>query len=373
MSSTLPTLANFLRLFATNANYPGGADLWSGQPTKVEPPGTSGGFVPNQGGAAQYFNSMFHGLAQPLGGVVDWMAELGIVDIQEFTESDTYTTRDRAFAALVVGCGGGGGGAGGRNGSTSIDNYVAGGGGGSGAQFGVRLVTLLPNVEYEIGIGSGGTAVSAQTNGNAGGTTYLSDGSNFLARFVGGGGGFTPPAAGPSTAAHFALGGHPAHSANGIALKPGSLGAGQITYTIASAPTFLEMRFPLGSGGYSSSGTAPSPLNISSPGALSAQGFGGGDAGARGADVSSYRGGGGGGGGGGGPFGAGAAGGVGGQGNGGSFSAGGNGSNGGANSGAGGGGGGSAGADTISRAGGSGGAGGSGRLYLVVFERALAP
>lgn len=42
--------------WATGVNYPAGSDTWSGQPTKVSPPSTVNGFVPNTGAAAEYMN-----------------------------------------------------------------------------------------------------------------------------------------------------------------------------------------------------------------------------------------------------------------------------------------------------------------------------
>jgi hypothetical protein len=46
--------------FSTDANYAAGAETWSGQPTKVIHPGPAGGFVPNQGAAAEYFNYYYN-------------------------------------------------------------------------------------------------------------------------------------------------------------------------------------------------------------------------------------------------------------------------------------------------------------------------
>jgi hypothetical protein len=46
--------------WASNANYPAGSDPWSNQPTKVSPPSPAGGFVPNQGAAAEYFNYLLN-------------------------------------------------------------------------------------------------------------------------------------------------------------------------------------------------------------------------------------------------------------------------------------------------------------------------
>lgn len=49
-----------VRTWAINANHPAGAEVWSGQSVKVEPPGPDGGFVPNQGAAAEYVNKLFY-------------------------------------------------------------------------------------------------------------------------------------------------------------------------------------------------------------------------------------------------------------------------------------------------------------------------
>lgn len=58
-SPTVPSPAYSTRDFAPDANFPAGSDPWSGQPTKVEPPGAgSTGFVPNTGAGAQFFNKL---------------------------------------------------------------------------------------------------------------------------------------------------------------------------------------------------------------------------------------------------------------------------------------------------------------------------
>ncbi len=49
-----------VRTWATDTNYGAGAEVWSSQPIKVEPPGPAGGFVPNQGAGAPYVNKLFN-------------------------------------------------------------------------------------------------------------------------------------------------------------------------------------------------------------------------------------------------------------------------------------------------------------------------
>ncbi len=49
-----------VRTWSTDTNYPAGGNPWNGQATKVEPPGPAGGFVPNQGAAAEYVNKLFN-------------------------------------------------------------------------------------------------------------------------------------------------------------------------------------------------------------------------------------------------------------------------------------------------------------------------
>lgn len=49
-----------VRTWATDANYAAGAQPWSSQPIKVEPPSPAGGFVPGQGAGAPYVNRLFN-------------------------------------------------------------------------------------------------------------------------------------------------------------------------------------------------------------------------------------------------------------------------------------------------------------------------
>lgn len=48
------------RTWATDTNYAAGAQPWSSQPIKVEPPSPAGGFVPGQGAGAPYFNKLLN-------------------------------------------------------------------------------------------------------------------------------------------------------------------------------------------------------------------------------------------------------------------------------------------------------------------------
>jgi hypothetical protein len=48
------------RTFATDANYPAGADPWSGNPTKVEPASPAEGFVPETGASAEEMNKLLN-------------------------------------------------------------------------------------------------------------------------------------------------------------------------------------------------------------------------------------------------------------------------------------------------------------------------
>lgn len=49
-----------VRTFATDTNYPAGANPWNGQPVKVEPAGPDGGFVPDQMATPETFNKLFY-------------------------------------------------------------------------------------------------------------------------------------------------------------------------------------------------------------------------------------------------------------------------------------------------------------------------
>lgn len=50
--------------WATDVNYAPGSDPWNSNPIKVSHPAPAGGFVPNQGAAAEYFNYEFNRLYQ---------------------------------------------------------------------------------------------------------------------------------------------------------------------------------------------------------------------------------------------------------------------------------------------------------------------
>lgn len=65
--------------FSTDANYPAGANPWNGQPTKVAYPGMTGGFVPNQPNAAQYFNYLHN-----IGFVTDQATQAYLTALLDF-------------------------------------------------------------------------------------------------------------------------------------------------------------------------------------------------------------------------------------------------------------------------------------------------
>lgn len=70
--------------FASDATYPAGANVWSSQPVKVSFGSPSGGFVPGQPAAAQYFNYLWNSAFS-----VDASAQAAIVNLQNYLGQST--------------------------------------------------------------------------------------------------------------------------------------------------------------------------------------------------------------------------------------------------------------------------------------------
>lgn len=107
----------------------------------------------------------------------------------EFTSSGTYTVPTGATWARIIAIGGGGSG-GGPNGSSR-----PAGGGGSGTYID-KWVAVTAGANHTVTIGAGGTGVSTNANGNAGGTTSVGT----LVSADGGGGGRIAATTNPSPA-----------------------------------------------------------------------------------------------------------------------------------------------------------------------------
>lgn len=87
--------------FSTDANYPAGANPWSGQPTRVVYPGAAGGFVPNQPNAAQYFNYLYN---QGFG--IDQSAQTFLTSMLDFLgQSQALNFEYKGTTALLNGGG----------------------------------------------------------------------------------------------------------------------------------------------------------------------------------------------------------------------------------------------------------------------------
>jgi hypothetical protein len=287
------------------------------------------------------------------------------VAIGTAVSSGTVTAPERAFLAILEGCGGGGGGGAGAN-NPGADSHGSGGGGGGGAVQSTRIVPVVGGEDYEIVIGAGGVGGTQEDGdpfpgGVGGDTTFsLAEGPVLLATFRGAGGGHqgeSDPGLGPNAQSY----GSP-----GLSLRFGSDAAGSGYASVAETEDqnlFLAPACP--SGG--AAGVSSNNNRLNQRAASSPQGFVGGPSGDVDATSDSVmHGGGSGGGGGAGPYGDGAAGGDGGApNNSGDGESGTAGASAASNTGAGGGGGGgSGGGATSGGIGGDGGGGGSGRLKI---------
>ena len=112
------------------------------------------------------------------GGIPAWSAPPVAGDNgrgQAFTSSGTFTIPAGTTAVKVTVVGGGGGGGG--NPTDDSNNYGAGGGGGGGTAF-VFLTNLTPNNTISVTVGGGGSGTTG--NGNTGGTSSISSGTQSI-------------------------------------------------------------------------------------------------------------------------------------------------------------------------------------------------
>jgi len=204
------------------------------------------------------------------------------LDIQEFTTSGTWTKPVEGNYAVVEIWGAGGSGRSGFS-STSTSAYSGGGGGGECTRK-MILLTSLGSTE-SVTIGTGGTSVTGQTNGNAGG------GSSFGSHItVGGGGGGTATTTGGIGGGYgenVESGGNGGYSASGVAthgghsLYGGGGGGGMSGQGVGASPGTSKY------GGSGGNGAGGNPA-VASPGNV--PGGGGGGAYAVGASASATSG-----------------------------------------------------------------------------------
>ena len=118
-------------------------------------------------------------------GVTSWISQGGLINVQTFVTSGTWTKPTTGFGAnsrvYIQAWGGGGSGAKGTN---------ATGGGGGGYNEGWFYLSQFTNSTEAVNLGAGGTAITAAaTAGNSGGNTYLGASlSSYIAAYGGGGG-----------------------------------------------------------------------------------------------------------------------------------------------------------------------------------------
>lgn len=127
-----------------------------------------------------------HDGQDPISSPTYWGQRQGLISVQTFTTSGTYTP-SAGTKSVIVECQGGGA-AGGGAAATGVSEYSIGAGGGSGAYCKGRYTTGFSGATVTIGIG--GVAIEGYTGGNGGTTSF-----GALMSAPGGNGGGT---AGPS-------------------------------------------------------------------------------------------------------------------------------------------------------------------------------
>lgn len=172
---------------------------------------------------------------------------------QTFTTSGTWTAPEGIFAVDVECWGGGGGG-----GGSEIKSTYGGGGGGGGGYAKTTNISVTPQQEYQVIIGTGGTGGAAGASGNPGDNSTF-DTNSVIASGGGGGGGV-----GSATA--------------GAAGGGGSGSTGGTTYIGGNGATGLN---PTGGGGGEGSGSTSDGGDASGQtGGTGTDGGDGGDGGA---------------------------------------------------------------------------------------------
>jgi hypothetical protein len=199
----------------------------------------------------------------------EWGSFGGVtLDYQEFTSSGTWTKPAGVSVVYVEAVGGGGSGARAAVGSGTNTILATGGNGGTGIIKTFRASDLGATVT--VTIGAGGTAPSANNNGNAGGNTTF--GTHITAN--GGSGGFQSSVGSTSegsanSAANFYEGGY----ASG---RAGSITGGSGVFSIATAG--INSVFGGGAGG-GAFATAPTNINATTSSGGTSQFAGSGGAG----------------------------------------------------------------------------------------------
>lgn len=207
-------------------------------------------------------NVSFNGFTDPA-GTRRQLGAFGIVRVQKFTSSGTYTPDPKMTCAMIemVGGGGGGGGALGTSGQV-----YQGGGGGAGEYARAYVTAAQVGASKAVTIGSGGSGGSAgANNGGQGGTTSV---GSLCSAFGGFGGKY-------GSSSQVGIGGAGGTGGSGDLATPGSPG-GSGLYNAVSA----TIAFSSGNGGSSSFGGGA--LGVAGSGAVaggSASGYGGGGSG----------------------------------------------------------------------------------------------
>jgi len=191
---------------------------------------------------------------------------VGVLNMQAFTASGTFTTPAGSSTAtvyryVVVGAGGGGGG--------SNGNYSSAGGGGAGGVVIGSFTNVAPSTAITITIGSGGTA-GANTGGSGGNGGNSSIGSP-VSITANGAGGATGVAGGGSAAA--SAGGSGGSASGGTVNISGAAGGNGAS---AGTAVFASMGGCGASGPYGGGGSGGGGYSVGAGSAAAGYGSGGG-------------------------------------------------------------------------------------------------
>jgi len=176
------------------------------------------------------------------------LGAVGVIRVQKFTASGTYTPNANMLYCIIE-CAGAGGGGGGTNGTAGTINWSSGGGGGNTSRRTVAAATIGASQTVTIGAGGAGGAVANGTGGSGGD-------SSVGALCIGKG------ASGGQGGSNATAGGAGGVTGTGDISPPGQPGGGGGIYTSTN------FNIPSGSGGNASLGFGSGAAGVAGFGAI---------------------------------------------------------------------------------------------------------